>query len=77
DDRRPAPEGLVPIINPDGSQKADRVWDAVRYRYRLAPPSLAAIDGARFFRWTGQGFEEVSTDVRAGVRAVPSRGWGF
>ncbi len=73
----PAPGALKPIINPNGSTKSDRVWDGVRYRYRLPPASLASIEGARFFRWTGQGFEEVTSAVRSGERAVPSRSWGF
>ncbi|MFN3629937.1 MAG: hypothetical protein ACK4XK_07760, partial [Casimicrobiaceae bacterium] len=72
-----APSGLMPIINPDGSIKADRVWDGVRYRYRLPPGSLASIEGARYFRWQGQGFEEVTREVRSGVLTVPSRSWGF
>lgn len=72
-----APAALRPIINPNGSTKTDRVWDGVRYRYRLPPASLASIEGARFFRWTGQGFEEVTSAVRSGERAVPSRSWGF
>lgn len=73
----PAPAALPPIINPNGSTKRDRLWDGVRYRYRLPPASLASIEGARFFRWTGQGFEEVTSAVRSGERAVPSRSWGF
>ncbi len=73
----PAPEALRPIINPNGSIKSDRIWDGVRYRYRLPPESLASIVGARFYRWTGQSFEEVTSAVRSGLQAVPSRSWGF
>ncbi len=73
----PVPEALKPIINPNGSTKSDRVWDGVRYRYRLPPASLATIEGARYFRWMGQGFEEVTSAVQSGERAVPSRSWGF
>lgn len=73
----PAPAALLPVINPDGSTKSDRVWDGVRYRYRLPPESLASIEGARFFRWTGQSFVEVTSVVRSGERPVPSRSWGL
>ncbi|MDW8311465.1 MAG: hypothetical protein RMK02_01855 [Burkholderiales bacterium] len=71
------PSGLTPIINPDGSVKADQVWGGVRFRYRLPPASFEALREGRFFVWREGGFEEVTEAVRRGEHRVVPRSWGF
>ncbi len=72
------PEWPMPKIdNPNGSTKPDSTWSTIRYRYRLPPPDLASLPGARFFDWRNGQFVEVTEEVRRGERKVPSRGWAM
>ncbi len=72
-----SPQALRPIINPDGSIKKDEGWARVRYRYRLPPTDLRELQEARFWRWNGQSFLEVSHEVRTATQALSSKSWGF
>jgi hypothetical protein len=71
----PADLPLRPIINPDGTAKADSTWSSIRYRYRLPAKDVATLPGARFFDWRDRAFVEVTNDVRSDERKVKALDW--
>lgn len=71
----PAALPLRQITNPDGSRKADAVWDGVRFRYRLPAVDASALPSARFFEWRAPQFVEVTEAVRSGARPVVFHDW--
>lgn len=70
--------GLSPIIvDAKGTLKPDYAWGGVRYRYRTMVGDARQLTNAKFFRWNGREFVDITDDVRTGKYAVKTHGWGF
>ncbi len=70
--------GLTPIvIDAKGAVQPDYEWGGVRYRYRTMISDVKRLPNAKFFRWNGTAFVDVSDDVLSGRRIVQTHGWGF